>query len=143
MSLTTEDPRLSRCATFSRARCLRSAVLIAALASAHCSDNPTSPTGTSTTGIPARITLAATIVSTSPPATASIIVTVRDDNEYLVRGATVTFTTTSGFVTSGGTTGLDGIVVGVLTGSAGTSPTVTATATNGTQSVSESTVVHF
>jgi hypothetical protein len=82
-------------------------------------------------------------VSTTDPPTASIIVTVRDDNEYLVRGATVTFTSTSGFVTSGGTTGVDGIVVGVLSGAAGTSPTVTATATSGTQSVSESTVVHF
>src|SRR5262249_6377156 len=134
MSFTTKKPRFPRCATSSRARYLRSVVLIAVLASVRCSDNPTSPTGTSTTGIPARITLASTIVSNSNPPTASIIVTVRDDNEYLVRGATVTFTTTSGFVTSGGTTGLDGIVVGVLTGTAGTSPTVTATATNGTQS---------
>jgi hypothetical protein len=142
MSFTTKDPCFCRWAAFARARYLRSAVLIAALASVHCSDNP-SPIGTSTTGVPARLTLASTIVSTTDPPTASIIVTVRDDNEYLVRGATVTFTSTSGFVTSGGTTGVDGIVVGVLSGAAGTSPTVTATATSGTQSVSESTVVHF
>jgi hypothetical protein len=143
MSLKPRNVLFRRSRAVNRGRYIRSAVLIVALASVHCSENPISSTGTSVTGTPATISLTSTIVSTTNPPTASIVATVRDAGEYLVSRVAVTFTTTAGFVTSGGTTGPDGVTIAILTGIPGTSPTVTATATSGTQTVSRSIVVHF
>ena len=59
-------------------------------------------------------------------------------------GIPVNFSTTSGFITSGGLADEGGNVQAFLTGTAtGSSPTVTATGTSGTQTVTATTVVHL
>jgi hypothetical protein len=117
------------------------AVVVTVVAlSTGCSDVNNVPTTPSTTGIPSEITLTKTIVNL---ATASIIATVRDENSAPVSGLTVTFTTSSGFITSGTMTGVDGVAIGVLTGTVGAHPTVTATVTVDTTTVTATTVVDF
>lgn len=108
---------------------------------AACSNSPSSPT--SSTGIPAEMTLGVTMITTAQRPTASIAALVRDSGGAAVSGLSVTFSTTSGFITSGTKTGTDGIALAILTGAAGTSPTVTASVTSDTQTVSASTVVRF
>jgi len=115
-------------------------LVLVGLWSAGCTDSPTS--STSTSGTPATITLVATLVGSGPP-TASIVATVRDPGSYVVGNVLVKFSTTSGFITAGGRTGADGVAIAMLTGAAGTSPTVTASVTTDTDTVTESTVVHF
>jgi hypothetical protein len=120
---------------------LRWGIMLAVVLTAGCSDNPLS--SSSATGVAARITLTTTLVSTGTPPTASIIATVRDSGEYPVSGVTVTFTTSEGFITSSTVTGNDGVATAMLTGSAGTAPTVTASLTSGDRTVSASAVVQF
>jgi hypothetical protein len=117
------------------------ALAVLALATGACTDNPVS--SSSATGTPSEVTLVVTVTSTVDPPTASIVATVRDENSLPVGALTVTFTTTSGFITTGTTTGADGVAVAVLTATAGSAPTVTATVTGNSQTVSASTIVHF
>ena len=118
-----------------------SLALLALAICTACADNPIS--SSSATGTPSEIALVVTVVSIGDPPTAFIVATVRDENSLPVNGLPVTFTTTSGFITTGTTTGADGVAVAVLTGTAGSSPTATATVTANDQTVSASTVVHF
>jgi Big-like domain-containing protein len=117
------------------------AALLALAVCTACADSPTS--STSTTGTPHEVTIVVSLIGSGDPPTASVVATVRDENGLPLSGLTVTFTTTSGFITTGTTTGADGVAVAVLTGSAGASPTVTASATANDQTASASTVVHF
>ena len=113
--------------------------LIALLSSGCASSTAVAPTG-----IPATILLTATVVAGPPPPTASIIATVHDAGGQPVPGIPVNFSTTSGFITSGGLTDGGGNVQAFLTGTATGSPaTVTAIGTSGTQTVTATTVVHF
>lgn len=120
-------------------------LVLVGLLSVACADNPTSSTGAA--GTPATINLAVTLVGSGSPPTASIVATVRDSGSLVVPSVAVKFSTTSGFITAGGLTGADGVVVGLLTGSAGTSPTVTASVTTvtdtDTQTITANTVVQF
>ena len=122
-------------------------VLIVALLSAGCTDNPlSSSSDASASGQPSTIVLAVTVVSAGQPPTASIVATVRDPGSFVVNGALVTFTTSEGFITSGIRTRGDGVAVALLTGIPGTAPTVTASTTATTDTVTvvtASTVVHF
>ena len=126
---------------------MRWMLVLAGLLSAGCTDNPIgSSTGVSDSGQPASIGLTVTIVSNGQPPTASIVATVRDPGSFVVSGAVVTFSTSEGFITSRIPTKADGVAVAILTGIAGTSPTVTASATAVTDTVTvvtASTVVHF
>jgi hypothetical protein len=117
-------------------------VLVVLALSSGCSDT-TTPTAPSATGIPSEITLTKTLVNLVAPPTASVIATIRDENSAPVSGLTVTFTTTSGFITSGAMTGIDGVAIAILTGTLGTSATVTATVTVDTTTVKATTVVDF
>ena len=126
---------------------MRWMLVLVLLLSASCTDNPiSSSTGVSGSGQPATIGLTVTILSNGQPPTASIVATVRDPGSFVVSGAVVTFSTSEGFITSGNRTRADGVAVAILTGIAGTSPTVTASATAVTDTVTvvtASTVVHF
>jgi hypothetical protein len=122
----------------------RWAVVIAVVVLASgCSDVNNVPTSPSTTGIPSEITLTHTVVNLVAPPTSAIIATVRDENSAPVSGLTVTFTTSSGFITSGTMTGVDGVAIGILTGTIGAHPTVTASVTVDTTTVTATTVVDF
>jgi hypothetical protein len=123
-----------------RLSAVRVLLALAGLAAAGCSDSPTSATPT---GIPATIALTFTVVNTGQPSTASIVATVRDSESLVVNGATVNFTTTSGFVTAKSVTTPDGVAVALLTADSGSAPTVTASAAADTGTVTASIVVRF
>jgi len=112
-------------------------VLVGLLTTACSSNNVAAPTG-----VPAKIVFTSTIIAGSPPPKAVIVATVHDAGGQPVPGIPVLFTTTSGFITSGGPADAGGNVQAFLTGAAGSSPTVTAT-TAGTPGVTGTTVVHF
>jgi hypothetical protein len=117
----------------------RMVFLVAALCVACNSSTPPAPTG-----VPSTIILTITIVGGPPPPTASIIATMHDAGGQPVTNIPVAFSTTSGFITSGGFTNQSGEVQAFLTGTApGTSATVTATETVIEPAVSASTVVRF
>jgi len=123
----------------------RRLLLFLSILNAGCTDNPIPPTRASaTTATPASIALTATIVDSGLPPTAVIVATVRNSAGTFVSGVTVNFSTTSGFITSGTQTGTDGAAVAMLTGTTGTSPTVTASvAASDKETITETTVVHF
>ena len=141
---TTRDHAVSRRAAI-RAHLPWMLVLLAVV-SGGCTDNPIGSSGVSESGQPASIALSVTVVSNAQPPTASIVATVRDPGSFVVSGVVVTFATSEGFITSGIPTKPDGVAVAILTGIAGTAPTVTVSATAVTDTttvVTASTVVHF
>ena len=120
-------------------------LLVAALSVSCANDTSiTSPSTTpSTTGVPATVTLFATLGG-GPTPVASILATVRDVSGQVVSGITVSFSTTAGFITTPAQTGTAGTAEAILSNvPAGSTATVTANAASTTEKVTASTVVHF
>jgi hypothetical protein len=95
------------------------------------------------TGVPSRIVLTVTMVSGPPPVTASVVATLEDAGRQPVPSVPLFFSTTAGFITSGGLTNGSGQVQAFLTAPPGTTATVTASETAVTPAVSATTVVQF
>ena len=120
-------------------------LLVAALSVSCANDTPlTAPSTTlSPTGVPATVTLVAT-VGGGPTPVASIVATVRDVGSQAVSGISVSFSTTAGFITSPALTSTAGTAEAILSNvPAGSTATVTATVSSTTATVTASIVAHF
>ena len=118
-------------------------LLVAALSVSCTGDTAITTPTASTTGVPATITLSAT-VGEGPAPVASIVATVRDVSSQVVSGITVRFATTAGFITSPAQSSTAGTAEAILSNvPAGSTATVTANAESPTGTLAASVVAHF